>query len=162
MIAFAALAGCKSAPAPLTGADRAKASQMDSAFTAAVAVGNVEGMMAGYAPDAMVLPPSMPMFRGSDQIRQFMKGMTGARVSLQLTQETADGSGDFMYTTGKYHYQELPAEKGASEDGKYLEVFRRGADGKWMLVADTWSPNAPPAAIAPAAPAKPAATRRSK
>ena len=162
MIVFAALAGCKSAPAPLTDADRAKASQMDSAFTAAVGAGNVEAMMAGYATDAMVLPPSMPMFRGSDQIRQLWKGMTSAKVSLRLTQETADGSGDFMYTTGKYHYQELPAETGASEDGKYLEVFRRSADGKWMLVADTWNPNTPPAPMAPPAPAKPASRGRAK
>jgi len=162
MIAFAALAGCKSAPAPLTDADRATARRMDSAFTAAVSAGDAEGMTAGYAPDAMVLPPSMPMFRGTDQIRQLWKGMTSVKVSLRLTQETADGAGDFMYTTGKYHYQELPAETGAAEDGKYLEVFHRGADGKWMLVADTWSSNAPPAAMAPAAPTKPAATRRSK
>ena len=164
MIAFAALAGCKSAPAPLTDADRAMARQMDSAYAAAAGAGNVDGMMAGYAPDAMVMPPSMPMAHGTDQIRQLWKGMTSVKVSLQLTQETADGAGDFMYTTGKYHYQELPAGTGASEDGKYLEVFHRGADGKWMLVADTWSPNAPPApmAMAPAAPAKPAAPHRAK
>jgi ketosteroid isomerase-like protein len=164
MIAFAALAGCKSAPAPLTDADRAMARQMDSAYAAAAGAGNVDGMMAGYAPDAMVMPPSMPMAHGTDQIRQLWKGMTSVKVSLQLTQETADGAGDFMYTTGKYHYQELPAGTGASEDGKYLEVFHRGADGKWMLVADTWSPNAPPApmAMAPAAPAKPAAAHRAK
>ncbi len=159
MIAFAALAGCKSAPAPLTAADRAMAHTMDSAFTMAVAAGDADAMTAGYAPDAMVLPPSMPMARGTDQIRQLWKGMTGVKVALQLTQETADGAGDFMYTTGKYHYQQLPAETGASEDGKYLEVFRRGTDGKWMLVADAWSPNAPPAPMAPAAPVKPAARR---
>jgi len=162
MFAFAALAGCKSAPAPLTDADRATARRMDSAYTAAIGAGDVEGMMTGYAPDAMLLPPGMPMFRGSDQLRQFFKGMTSVKVSLQLAQETADGSGDFMYTTGSYHYQQLPAGTGPAEDGKYLEVFRRGADGKWMLVADTWSPNAPPAPMAPAAPAKPAATRRGK
>ncbi len=140
------------------------ARQMDSAYAAAAGAGNVDGMMAGYAPDAMVMPPSMPMAHGTDQIRQLWKGMTSVKVSLQLTQETADGAGDFMYTTGKYHYQELAAGTGAAEDGKYLEVFHRGADGKWMLVADTWSPNAPPApmAMAPAAPAKPAAPHRAK
>jgi len=162
MIAFVALAGCKSAPAPLTDADRAAASQRDSAYAVAAGSGNVEGMMANYAPDAMVMPPSMPMARGTDQIRQLWKGMTSVKVSLQLTQETADGAGDFMYTTGKYHYQELPAETGASENGKYLEVFHRGADAKWMLVAESWSPNAAPAPMAPAAPPKPAAPHRAK
>jgi uncharacterized protein (TIGR02246 family) len=160
LIALTALAGCKPAPAPLTDADRAAARGMDSAYAAASNAGNVEGMMAGYAPDAMVLPPNMPMAHGTDQIRQMSTGMAAVKGTLQLTQETADGAGDFMYTTGKYHYQMPPAETGASEDGKYLEVFHRGADGKWMVAAESWSSNAAPAAPAPAA--KPAAPRRAK
>ncbi|HTT66885.1 MAG TPA: DUF4440 domain-containing protein [Gemmatimonadales bacterium] len=161
LLTFAVLGGCKSAPAPLTAADHAAAQAMDSAYSAAVAVGDVAGMTAGYSPDAMVQPPSMPMVKGMQAIRQFYQAMSSVKVTIQLTQETADGSGDFMYTTGRYHYQQMPAETGPSEDGKYLEVFRRGADGKWMLVAESWSPNAPPAPMAPAAaaPAKPAAHR---
>jgi ketosteroid isomerase-like protein len=159
MIAFAALAGCTPAPAPLTDADRAAARGMDSAYAVATSAGNVNGMMAGLAPDAMVLPPNMPMAHGTDQIRQLYSAMPAAKGTLQLTQETADGAGDFMYTTGKYHYQ-MSGETGASEDGKYLEVFHRGADGKWTLAAESWSSNAAPAAPAPAA--KPAAPRRAK
>jgi uncharacterized protein (TIGR02246 family) len=165
MIAFAALAGCKPAPAPLTAADRAAAQTMDSAFAMAFAAGDVAGMTAAYAPDAMLLPPNMPMAKGKDQIRTWMQGMASQKGTIQLTQESADGSGDFMYTTGRYHIQMLPAETGASEDGKYLQVFRRGTDGKWMLAAEGWSANAPAApmaAMAPPAPAKPAAPRGAK
>lgn len=152
-IAFAALAGCKSAPAPLTDADRAMARGMDSSMVVATNAGSAEGALSGYAPDAMVLPPSMPMARGTDQIRRLWQGMMAAKGTLQLSQSTADGAGDFMYTTGVYHYQMPPAEGGPFEDGKYLEVFRRGADGKWMVVAYSWSPNAPPATAAAATPA---------
>ena len=158
-IALAALAGCKAAPAPLTDADRAKASQIDSAFAAAFAAGDVAGMTAAYAPDAMLLPPNMPMAKGTDQIHTWMQAMASQKGTIQLTQESADGAGDFMYTTGRYHIQMLPAEPGASEDGKYLQVFRRGTDGKWMLAAEGWSANAP---ATPMAPAKPAAARRAK
>ena len=162
LLTLAALGGCKSAPVPLTDADRATARQIDSAFAAATNAGSVEGMMAGYAADAMVMPPNMPMARGTDQIRSLWTGMTSQKGTLQLIQETADGAGDFMYTTGRYRYQMPPAgtSAGAAEDGKYLLVYRRGADGKWMVVADTWSPNAAPAAPAP--PTKPAATRRAR
>ncbi len=163
LVAFAALGGCKTAPAPLTDADRAMAHGMDSTFAAAATAGNVEGMMPGYAPDAMVLPPDMPMARGTDQIHSLYRGMLGAmKASLTIKQETADGAGDFMYTSGSYHIQPMPEGSGPAEDGKYLEVFRRGADGKWMVVADSWSPNAPAAsapAAAPAAPAKNPARR---
>ena len=161
LIALAALAACKPAATPLTDADRAAARGMDSAYAVASNAGNVDGMMAGYAPDAMVLPPNMPMAHGTDQIRRMSTGMAAVKGTLQLTQETADGAGDFMYTTGKYHYQMPEAAGGAFEDGKYLEVFHRGADGKWMVVADSWSANSAPAAAAPA-PAKPASTRRAR
>jgi len=160
LLTLAALAGCKSAPAPLTDADRATARQMDSAYAAAASAGNVEGMMVGYAPDAMVMPPNMPMAHGTDQIRQLWQGMASQKGTLQLTQETADGAGDFMFTTGKYHYQMLPADSAPADDGKYLVVYHRGADGKWMIVADSWSSNAAPPPPAP--PAKPAATGRAR
>ena len=152
LVACIGLAGCASAPKPITDADRAMARQMDSAFAAANNAGDVHGMMASYAPDAMVMPPNMPMAHGSDQIRQLWTGMTAQKGTLQLTQQTAGGAGDFMYVTGKYHYA-MPAPSTATEDGKYLEVFRRGADGNWMLVADSWSSDAPPPAPAPAQPA---------
>ena len=157
LLALLALGGCKSAPKRLTEADMTAARQTTAALSSAPGAGDVEAMVAPYAADAMIMPPGMPMVKGTDQIRQFYKGMLGVKVSLQLTQETADGSGDFMYTSGKYHYQELPPST-ASEDGKYLLVFRRGADANWKVVAESWSANAPPPAPAP--PAKPVATGR--
>jgi ketosteroid isomerase-like protein len=30
------------------------------------------------------------------------------------------------------------------EEGKFLEVLRRQADGTWRYAADMWSPNDPP------------------
>jgi hypothetical protein len=64
-----------------------------------------------------------------------------------------------MYTSGTYHYQEQPPATGI-EDGKYLMVFKRQADATWKIVAESWSANAAPPP--PAAPAKPAARRRSR
>jgi len=159
LLAFTALGGCKSAPAPLTDADKAAAQTLMTAMSTAVGASDVAGMVAQYAPDATLMPPMMQPFHGPDQIRQFYQGMFGTKVNLGLTQETADGSGDFMYTSGKYHYQESPPATG-TEDGKYLMVFRRGADGAWKVVAESWSANAPPAP--PPAPAKAAAKRRSR
>ncbi|HXY70715.1 MAG TPA: nuclear transport factor 2 family protein [Gemmatimonadales bacterium] len=158
LTAFAVLGGCKPAAAPITAADRAAAQTMDSTYSAAIAAGDVNGMTAIYTQDAMMQPPMMPAVHGMEALRQFYQAMSSAKVNITLTQETADGAGDFMYTTGRYHYQQMPAETGPSEDGKYLEIFRRGADGKWMVVAESWSPNAPRAPM-PAAPAAPAPRR---
>jgi len=157
LLVFAAMAGCKSAPAPLTDADAAAARDMMAAMGTAAGASDPAAMVAPYASGAMLMPPSMPMMKGTDQIRQFYQGMMSTKVNLTLSQQTADGSGDFMYTSGTYHYAEQPPATG-TEDGKYLMVFRRGADGNWKIVAESWSPNAPPAP--PAAPAKPAAKGR--
>ena len=154
-ITLAVLGGCKSAPAPLTAADRAAAQTIDSAFAAAFAASDVAGMTAAYAPDAMLMPPNMPMAKGTDQIRTWMQAMASQKGTIQLIQETADGAGDFMYTTGRYHIESVPAEAGVSEDGKYLQVFRRGTDGKWMLAAEGWSANAPAAPMGATTPAAP-------
>lgn len=159
LLVFAALGGCKSAPAPLTDADTAAARDMTAAMSTAIGAGDVAGISALYAPDAMMMPPAMPAVHGADQIRQFYQGMTSVKVNLQLTQQTADGSGDFMYTSGKYHYQALPPAAG-TEDGKYLLVFHRGADAKWKVVAESWSADAPAAPPPAPAPAKPASGRR--
>ena len=154
-LALAALGACQSAPKPLTDADKAMAHSMDSTYTAAMAANDTGKMLAGYASDAIMQAPGMPAMKGLDQIRAAMTGM-GGKYTLQLMQETADGMGDFMYTTGRYHYQGMAtaAGPGPTEDGKYLEVFRRGADGNWKLVAQSWNANAMPAPPAPA-PAKP-------
>lgn len=157
LLAFVALGGCKSAPATLTDTDVDAVRQMTAAMGAATSAGDVEAMMALYAANAKMMPPGMPMARGADQIRQFYKEMMSVKVSLQLTQEADNGAGDFMYTIGRYHYQELPPGTG-SEDGKYLLVFERFPDAKWRVVAESWSANAPPPPPAP--PTKPAATGR--
>ncbi len=148
LLAFAVLGGCKSAPAPLTDADRASAQTMMTAMSTAVGSGDVAGLVAPYAPDAMLMPPAMPPVHGADAIRQFYHEMMGVKVNLTLTQQTADGSGDFMYTSGTYRYQDSTG----TEDGKYLMVFKRGPDGTWKIVAESWSPNAAPQPVAPAAP----------
>ena len=158
LLSLATLGACKPAPGPVTDADRAVAASMDSAFAAAATAGDVSGMMAGYAPNAMVMPPDMAMAQGSEQIHGLWNTMAGAaKVTLTLKQQTADGSGDFMYTTGTYHLQPMPEGSAPAVDGKYLEVFHRGTDGKWMIVADSWSPNTAP--LPPAVPEKKPARR---
>lgn len=144
LIGLVTLGGCQSGPGPLTDADRATARRMDSTFAAAVGASDVEGMTAAYAPNAIVMPPDMPLAHGREQIRGLWTKMTGQmKATLTLTQETANGGGNFMYTTGRYQLTPMPEGSAPAQEGKYLEVFRRGVDGKWTRVADAWNANAP-------------------
>jgi ketosteroid isomerase-like protein len=153
-----ALAACK--PAPLTEADRTAIRAVDSAFAVAVNAGDVDGMVAPYAPDAMVMPPGMGIAAGGTAIRELFTGMSAAgRIRLTLTSGTIDGAGDIAFSSGSYEMQVLPADSAQpmppAEMGKYLGIFRRQEDGSWKMVRDMWNANTMPA------PAEPApATRR--
>jgi ketosteroid isomerase-like protein len=154
-----ALAACKGAPAPLSDADRAAILASDSAFAAAVNAGSVDGMTAGYTADAVVLPADMPEARGTDAIRQLFTGLNSAgRYTFQTTSTGIDGAGDIAWHTGTYHLELTPADatqpKPPAEDGKWLVVLRRQADGSWKTVADQWNRNSPAPAPPAAAPAR--------
>ena len=53
------------------------------------------------------------------------------------------------YSVGTYRLTLTPKKAGAkalpTEEGKYLEVLKKQADGSWKILHDMWSPNAPPA-----------------
>lgn len=155
--ALLSVAACRTAPLPLSESDRAAARSTDSAFAAAATAGQLDGIMAAYAPGAIVMPPGMGMAAGHAAVRELFGPMLAAgRMRLELTTGTIDGAGDVMYATGSYVLQALPSDTTQpmppAEHGKYLEVFRKQADGSWKMVRDAWSPDASPPAPAPPAP----------
>jgi ketosteroid isomerase-like protein len=50
---------------------------------------------------------------------------------------------------GTYKMTLTPKKAGAkplpTDEGKYIEVLKRQADGSWKIAYDIWNPNAPPA-----------------
>jgi ketosteroid isomerase-like protein len=59
-----------------------------------------------------------------------------------------EGRGDLAYAVGSYRQTLTPKKAGAkslpTEEGKYIEVLKKQADGSWKIVYDMWSPNAAP------------------
>jgi ketosteroid isomerase-like protein len=156
------LAACQATPRPITDTDRAAIRALDSAFAVAATAGDVDGMVAPYAPDALVMPQGMGIAAGQSAIREMFAGMAAAgRIRLSITTGTIEGAGDLAYATGSYELQPLPADSvqpmPPAEVGKYLGVFRRQEDGSWKMVRDMWNTNAP---AAPPAGAAAPATRR--
>lgn len=94
-----------------------------------------------YAPDAQLLPPNAPLVRGSEAIRAFWQGLLdagGADVTLDTT--LVDMAGDLAYGIGQYSFT-MPVASGerTRDQGKYLIVYKRQADGSWKVVADMFS-----------------------
>jgi ketosteroid isomerase-like protein len=73
----------------------------------------------------------------------------GAHISWQATRVDVARSGDLGYVSGPYEFvMNGPDGKPVTERGKFVEVWRKQADGAWKCVADIW--NSDLAAPAPA------------
>ncbi|HKY61038.1 MAG TPA: DUF4440 domain-containing protein [Gemmatimonadota bacterium] len=125
--------------------------ERNTAFEQAMLAGNVDGMIVDYAPDAVVQPPMMPASSGTESIRALYSGMVeeGAPESFDIVSENVivAESGELAYQTGHYTVSGQAEDGEVWEDqGKYLEVWKKNAEGQWQIVALSWSPNAAPPA----------------
>ncbi len=158
ILLLAAQGACKPAskPTPLSPADEAAVRALDAAFAKTFNASDAAGLAAFYTADAVLLPPNMPLASGSDAITRVFSGMIAeATPQLTLTPTKIEGRQDLAYTVGTYRLTMTPKKKGvaaSTDEGKYVVVSQRQADGSWKIIADIWNSSKPPAS--PPAPAR--------
>jgi len=90
-----------------------------------------------YAEDARLLPPNHRMLTGRSQIREALRGFIEAGLgglAIETYELEIASSGDLAYGIGTFSLaRPLP------DRGKFIEVYRRQADGSWKCVADMFS-----------------------
>jgi len=87
-------------------------------------------------------------------------GAPGFSGGWTATKVDGARSGDLAYITGTYEMTENNAGgKPQTDKGKYLEVWKKQADGSWKCVADMFSTNLP---AAPPAQKKVEAAKKTK
>ena len=154
-----ALAGC--GPKATDSAAVEKQAKADvRVFIPAFNTGDVETLVAMYAPDAEVMAPGNPRAVGHEAIRAVLAkesaAMQAAGVTLELNDDDkAAASGDLGYHSGSFVVKDSGGN--VIDSGNYLAVLQRQADGKWLLLRDTWNSDRPPPAPAAEAAAEPAA-----
>jgi ketosteroid isomerase-like protein len=150
-----ALAGC--GPKPTDSAAFEKQAKEDvRKFIPAFNTGDVETILAQYAPDAEVMAPGNPRAVGHDAIRALVEkessGMQAAGVSIVLNDDDkAAASGELGHHSGSFVVKD--ATGAVVDSGNYLAVMQRQADGKWLMIRDTWNSDRPPPASPAAEPA---------
>jgi ketosteroid isomerase-like protein len=93
-----------------------------------------------YTEDAVLQPPNGPSVVGRAAALAWGQAFP-AIEEVDFTNVKVVGEGNIAYGTSDWVLQ----TKGAPEDkGKQLVVFRRGADGKWGVVAVSFNSNLPP------------------
>jgi uncharacterized protein (TIGR02246 family) len=136
------------APAALSAEDEAAVRAVDDAWAKAATAGDGKAIAALYSDDAVLLPPMEPQVQGEAAKQYWMTFADNFSAEAELKTTTLEGRGDLAYSAGTYRMTLTPKKPGAkpmpTEEGKYLEVMKKQADGSWKISHDIWNPNAPP------------------
>lgn len=153
------LAACAQQPAPepsappdTRAADEAALRALIKDWAAAARAKDAAKFVAVYADDAVVMMAGAPDIRGLAAIREGIPAMMqDPAFALSFEADTVEvaRSGDLAYETGSYSMTMTgPDKKPATEKGRYVVVWRKGADGAWKVVVDAPVSDPPDAAAA--------------
>ena len=145
-------AGCKQAPPPAPNthdADVKAIRDVEAAAVQAFAAKDVDKLAAFYADDASVLSPDAPAINGIAAIKTALKQFFADKnFTNTIASDKVDAakSGDLGYSQGAFTMTmtDRKSKKLLTERGKYVEVFRKQADGGWKAVADILNEDARP------------------
>jgi ketosteroid isomerase-like protein len=146
--------GCQG-PVGLSEADQTAIRQGVENYAKVANAKDWKAVAALYAEDATRLPPNQAAVQGRAAIQ--MWGEVFPPFSdFQLQILELEGRGDLAYCRGTYSMTVAPAGAAPIEDrGKYMDIWRKQADGSWKILRDVWNSDLPlPAPEKPAAPAK--------
>jgi ketosteroid isomerase-like protein len=150
MIVPLALAGCAAPPAAeapsFTEEDRAA---IVETTRAALEIANssqdwTQYTETYYAPDAVVLQPNATEIEGQAAIAEWL-GMFPTMTDIRYEQVMIEGAGDLAYVFGRY-FLEFAAAEGEEpmvDQGKYIEIWKRQADGGWKIAYDIFNSDTP-------------------
>src|SRR5436309_16044319 len=124
---------------------------LDAKWSAAAGAKDLDKTVSYYAESAVVMPPNAPSAKTRETIRSAWKEMLttpGAAISWKATKVEVAKSGDLAYVSGTYEDTMTDASgKPVEDNGKYVVIFKKQADGTWKGVADIWNYDLP---VAPA------------
>jgi uncharacterized protein (TIGR02246 family) len=128
-------------------ADPAPIHAMRASFQTAYNAGDAAAVAALYEDDAIAMPDHRPLIEGRAAIQQWLQE-TFAQFTPKLTLTSGDLeiTGDLAHEHGSYTLTLTPKAGGEamSENGKYLVILKRQADGAWKLHHNITNSNEPP------------------
>src|SRR5216117_2953682 len=134
-------------------ADARAIRRSEAEWARAWAAKNVEQVVNHYADDALVELADMPIVSGKDAIRAGVKQAFADRnfaLSFAPAQVEVSRSGDLAYTRGAYTVTtDAATSRPATAKGKYIVVYRKEQDGRWVAIHDINNRDAPPPSAKP-------------
>jgi uncharacterized protein (TIGR02246 family) len=121
------------------------------AHVAALNAGDSDAWAACFSADAVQMPPNFSANIGADAIRGWSGGMLGAfSAEFSLSPEEVQLTGDdWAFERGGYAITLTPKAGGdpiqdpIQDNGKYITLYQRQADGAWRMARDIWNTDNP-------------------
>jgi uncharacterized protein (TIGR02246 family) len=148
----AACGGTQQQQASSAAADPAPINQLRSKYQTAYNAGDAAGVAALFTDDAVSLPDHHAALQGKAAIQQYLQEIFSQfSVTMTITPADTEIVGTFAHEHGSFVIKVTPKTGGetVTDDGKYLVVFERGADGTWKIHHDMDNSNRPPGVPAP-------------
>ena len=124
-------------------ADAAAIQALDEQWSSTAARNDLEGTVAFYADDAVLLPPNAPIATDRKSIRESWAGLLGPNtaVSWKVSKVEVAKSGELGYLYGTYSLSIQDPKGGPSvrDTGKLVEIWKKQVDGKWKCIVDTYN-----------------------
>lgn len=123
---------------------------IEAATTSAVAAyngGNPRGFAVVYAADALFMPPNAKVLEGIKDISDGWQATWDAGFrNIKIMTTDVMVRGDLAVETGTWSGDIQPKAAGAAplhDNGKYIVVWQRVANGKWLVIRDIYNSDNP-------------------
>jgi len=130
-------------------ADAAAIQAADEQWAAVVQKKDLDATVSYYAADGVLLPPSAPIAKDAKGIRDVWTMFMSPDASLTWKATKTEASGNLGYAYGTYHLVIKDPKSPVDEIGKFSEVWKRQADGKWKCIVDAFNSDQPVPTPAP-------------
>jgi len=141
----AVLLACQpAAPAGLTPADEQALRAADAAAVAMIVAKDWAGFAGTFAEDGTILPPNGEAVVGRAAIQAWAEAFPPINEFKAAASEVG-GSGDLAYVQGTFSMTISPpgAPAPVSDNGRYIAIYRKQADGSWKVSRDIWNSSMP-------------------
>lgn len=127
--------------------DAAAVLAADSAWAQTFARKDMRAYLTFVDSNASILAPGAPAVSGLRDVRTLVESymtLPGLRGTWHPERAEVARSGELAYTIGTTDLSyDDPSGQRINERGKYLEVWRKGADGRWRMVTEIFNADAP-------------------
>jgi len=123
-------------------ASKVELGQMNRDFAAALNAKDAKMAASLYTEDAVLIPPGEALVRGRANIEAYWKAAIESGGVRDVSVETIDAqsSGALGYEIGTFALTANgPNGEAVKDKGRYIELLKRGPDGKWYSTAGIWN-----------------------